>query len=179
MELYVKLNIPYVSSKNKTKITEEKYDLWDAPVLKSKSHIVNFRCLSSCCFFSFFLFYVTVMWLHLVPVRQGQKWTAADLCGVTWVTSSFWGETLLNRSLCVLRVCVCVCIHRWRYVSLCALPLLIGVCVFSKKARRGPSRLKHCHSSPDRQFKSSSLESRWVYGKEKQCGWPRTCNLPI
>ncbi len=139
MELYVKLNIPYVSSKNKTKITEEKYDLWDAPVLKSKSHIVNFRCLSSCCFLSFFLFYVTVMWLHLVPVRQGQKWTAADLCGVTWVTSSFWGETLLNRSLCVLRVCVCVCIHRWRYASLCALPLLIGVCVCSLK-RPGEDR---------------------------------------
>lgn len=127
-----------------------------------------------------FLFCAVVQWLRLVPVGEVQKWTAADLCEVTWVTSSFWRRTSLNRSLCVLRVCACAYIDEDMRV-LCALPLRIGVCVcvFSKKARRGPSRLKHCHSSPDWQFKSSSLESRWVYGKEKQCGWPRTCNLPI
>ncbi len=172
-----KLNIPYVSSKNKTKITEEKYDLCDAPVLKSKTHIANIRCFSSCCFL--FLFCVAVMWLRLVPVREGQKWTAADLCEVAWVTSSFWGETSLNRSLCVLRVCVCACAYIDVDMRVCVRCPYSYVCVFSKKARRGPSRLKHCHSSPDWQFKSSSLESRWVYGKEKQCGWPRTCNLPI
>lgn len=158
-------------------VMEEKYDLCDIPILK-----VNIPRLQILDVFLPAAF--SCLRCHYVASsHSSRRRPEMNSCWFVWGHMS--DIFILTRNITEKKpVCfasVCVCIHRWRYASMCALPLRIGVCVcvFSKKARRGPSRLKHCHSSPDWQFKSSSLESRWVYGKEKQCGWPRTCNLPI